>query len=67
MAYWRLLGIDEMISLRMLVTVIRMLIMPQMNTMDSACCHVKPMPLHTVTTKNEHIPRPGASANGTFA
>ena len=32
-----------MMSLRTLVTVIRMFMIPQMNTMDSACCHVKPI------------------------
>ncbi len=42
------LGIDLMMYLRSLVTVIRMLINPQMNTMDSACCQVKPRPKQTV-------------------
>ena len=56
MAYWRLRGMAAMINLRTLVTVIRMLIIPQMNTMDSACCHVKPIWSQTVTTKNDAIP-----------
>ena len=67
MAYCRLRGMAAMMSLRMLVTVIRMFMIPQMNTMDSACCQVNPIWPHTVTTKNEHIPSPGARANGTLA
>ena len=48
MAFCRLFGIALMMYLRSLVTVIRMLIRPQMNTMDSACCQVKPRAKHTV-------------------
>ena len=41
-------GMALMIILRTFVTVIRMLSRPQMNTIDIACCQVKPRPKHTV-------------------
>ncbi len=48
MAFWMLFGMERMMLLRNFVTVIRMLMTPQMNTMASACCHLKPSEKHTV-------------------
>ena len=56
-----------MIIFLMLVTVIKMLIRPQINTMAKACCQVKPKPNTTVNVKNALSPIPGACANGTLA
>ena len=47
-AFCRLFGIALMMYLRIFVTVITMLNRPQMNTIDSACCQVKPRPKQTV-------------------
>ena len=47
-AFCRLRGMDLMMNLRILVTVMMMLIRPQINTMDRVCCQVKPRPRHTV-------------------
>ena len=67
MACCRLLGIHLMMYFRSFVTVIRILRTPQINTMDSACCQVKPRPKQTVYTKKAFNPMPGACAYGTFA
>ena len=62
MAFCRLRGMDLMMNLRSFVTVMRILIKPQINTMDRVCCQVKPRPRHTVYTKNAFRPMPGAWA-----
>ena len=48
MAFCRLRGMALMMYLRILVTVMKMFSRPQMNTMDSACCQVKPKVKQTV-------------------
>jgi hypothetical protein len=58
----RLSGIDLMIIFLILVTVIRTLTIPQMNTMAKACCQVKPSEKTTVKVKKAFKPIPGAKA-----
>ena len=48
MAFCRLRGMALMMYLRILVTVMMMFSTPQMNTIDSACCQVKPRVAQTV-------------------
>ncbi|MPN32744.1 hypothetical protein SDC9_180224 [bioreactor metagenome] len=67
MAYCRETGMALMMALRSLVTVIRMLIRPQMKTMASACCQVKPIRKTMVKVKKAFSPMPGAWAKGTLA
>ncbi len=62
MAFCKERGMARMMCLRTLVTVTRMLIRPHRNTMDSACCQVKPRVKHTVKTKKAFRPMPGAWA-----
>ncbi len=50
-----------------LVTVIMMLIKPQMRTMPRACCQGIPMASTTVNVKKALSPIPGACAKGTLA
>ena len=54
-------------SLRILVTVIRMLKIPHRKTMAKASCQVKPRPKQTVKVKKALRPIPGAKAYGTLA
>ena len=56
-----------MIRRRTLLRVIAMFTRPQMKTIDRPSCQVNPMSPHTVTVRNDAIPRPGASAYGTLA
>ena len=56
-----------MIRRRTLLRVMAMFTRPHMNTIDRPSCQVKPMSPHTVTVRNEAIPRPGARAYGTLA
>ena len=51
----------------MLVTVIKMLISPQMNTIERACCHVKSSVKQMVYTKYDISPIPAACASGRLA
>lgn len=48
MAFCKLRGIALMIYLRTFVTVIIILINPQIKTIDKACCQVKPSVKQTV-------------------
>ena len=66
-AFCKLWGIDLTICFLILVTVITILITPQINTIDSACCQLKPKVKHTVYTKKAFRPIPGAWAYGTLA
>lgn len=56
-----------MIRRRTLLRVMAMFTSPHMKTIDRPSCQVNPMSPHTVTVRNEAIPRPGASAYGTLA
>ena len=61
-AFCKLMGMERIIIFRALVTVMRILIIPHINTMESACCQVNPSPKQTVYVKNAPVPIPGACA-----
>lgn len=61
------IGIDFISSFLTFVIVIRIFKRPQINTIASASCYLKPKPKHTVKVKNALSPIPGACAYGTFA
>ena len=55
------------ISSRTLKNVMRRNSRPSMSNAASDCCHVKPMPWHSVNAKNAFSPMLGACAKGSFA
>ena len=67
MAFFNEAGMESTMSLRTLVTVRMMKMIPSRSTAVSANCQLYPIPKHTVNTKKALRPIPGANAKGFFA